>query len=379
MEKQERYRIVRRVTIVSVLTNTGLGILKTLLGYIGHSHALFADGLHSFSDLLSDILVLFASKVGGQDADHNHPYGHQRIETAATVVVAVLVMLTGVWILIDAAEKFIHGASLLRPDQYVLWAAIFSIMANEALFRYTLWEGNRLNSNLLRANAWHSRSDALSSVVVVLGVSGALLGVLWLDSVAAIIVGVLVMKMGWDLGFSSVRELIDTGLDKTTLRAIESVICAVPGVCALHCLRTRLMGGEGYVDVHILVEPHLTVSEGHYISQHVHHQLVKTFDQITDVTVHVDPEEDGKAELSQDLPPRCELLPQLQRCWQALPGANTIANITLHYLEGQVWVDLFFKDPLLCAGAAAGLKQRYQAVVSEFSFVIIAGLWIEKD
>ncbi len=377
MEKSKRYYTVRQVTIVSLITNAGLGIIKTVFGYLGNSHAVFADGLHSFSDLLSDFLVLFAAKFGGQAADHDHPYGHRRIETAATVAVALLVLATGVGILLDAADELIKGSQHIRPHNYVLWIALLSIVANECLFRYTVHIGNQLNSNLLRANAWHSRSDALSSVVVLLGVIGALVGILWLDNLAAIGVGVLIIKMGWDLGWSSVRELVDTGLDLKTINNIKVVINNVPGVRALHCLRTRSMAGDIYIDVHIQVDSTLSVSEGHYISHQVHHQLSNALDNITDVTVHVDPEDDGIAILCEHLPTRNALIPQLQSCWASLPNASAINHIQLHYLEGYIDVDVFFSDKIInkVPHGNFNLEKRYLDAIVNINVVRHVRLW----
>ncbi len=369
MQRTQRYQEARRVTLIGAGINIFLGLSKVVFGLLGHSSALVADGIHSFSDLLTDALVLFAAKLGSQAADLDHPYGHQRIETVATVALAILVAMAGIGIMLDSIWDLVTGKDLVRPGIYVLAIAAISVLANEWLFRFTLKVGKQLNSNLLKANAWHSRSDALSSLVVLLGVGGALLGYLYLDDVAAVIVGMLVVKMGWDLAWSSVRELVDTGLEPEALKAIEAVIQQVPGVLALHCLRTRLMAGDIYVDVHILVERHLTVSEGHYIGQQVHLSLVEQFASITDVTVHVDPEEDGMAALSESLPARRDLVPKLLNLWRDLPGGQNLkdADIALHYLQGQLEVVVqlpltVFARPSDAAQLCADYQQACAAV-----------------
>jgi cation diffusion facilitator family transporter len=375
MSAEKRYQAVRRVTWVSVITNTLLGIIKTLLGLVGHSHAIFADGLHSFSDLLSDLLVLFAAKFGSQAADHDHPYGHQRIETVATVLVSLLVIGTGVGILIDAVSELLHPHTMIAPKNYLIFVAFFSIIANEALFRYTLWVGNKIESNLLRANAWHSRSDALSSLVVLVGVIGAMLGALWLDNLAALVVGALVIKMGWDLGVSSVQELIDTGLDQDTLLDIEKTIRSVPGVCELHCLRSRSMAGDIYIDVHLLVDPMISVSEGHYISYQAHLALMQQFEKVSDVTVHIDPEDDGQAALCEHLPARDTIMAKLTDRWQGLPHVNDISDIQLHYLKGRLLVNVFIKTKEVDVKTIETLAERYNQAASDLDDVENITLW----
>jgi cation diffusion facilitator family transporter len=360
MEQSLRYQAARRITLIGAAVNVILAFAKITFGVIGHSHALVADGVHSVADLSTDILVLFASRYGSQEADQNHPYGHRRIETAATLLLSLLLILAGIGIVIDAGEHFFYTKPVL-PQAMVLWVAVFSVVANEILFRRTLFIGKQIQSELLRANAWHHRSDAWASLVVVVGVLGTLAGFIYLDVVAAIIVGCLVIKMGGQLGWSSVRELVDTGLDYAMVAKIKSVITAVPGVRMIHQLRTRTMGHAVFADVHILVAPYLSVSEGHYIGQQVYLALHHEMPMITDVTVQVDPEDDETVEPSSHLPARAELLARLQQCWQGLPGADRIESITLHYLAGKVQVDVCLPlSTVVDSAAALALATRYQ-------------------
>lgn len=339
MPPSHRYRQVRKITLISALVNFLLGLAKLIGGFLFHSHALVADGVHSFSDLLTDAMVLFASKYGSLDADKNHPYGHQRIETAATLFLAMLLVLAGAGIAWDAWSAILR-ASAVRPDWLSLPIIIGSIVANELLFQYSHFIGKRIHSDLLIANAWHHRSDAASSLVVLLGVIGSLAGFFYLDGIAAIIVGLLIIKMGWTYGWNSVKELVDTAVDPDILNEIKQVISQVNGVDKIHQLRSRLMGGDIFIDVHILVAPRISVSEGHYIAQRVHRALVSKIPRIKDVTVHVDPEDDEIVCPSVHLPNRAELEQQfLTELSLTFPE---LAYWTLHYQEGKMIIDLVF-------------------------------------
>jgi cation diffusion facilitator family transporter len=355
----------REVAIVGALVNTTLGILKLVVGTIGHSQALIADGIHSLSDLSTDLLVYFASHYGSQKADKEHPYGHRRIETAATLILSLVVILAGFGIAWDSLRHLFvpHSA---HPGWGVLSIAVFSIFANEAIYHYTQQVAKRIDSALLSANAWHHRSDALSSIVVMLGVAGSMMGFYYLDSVAAVIVAIMVMRMGCRLGWSSVLELIDTAVDEDVLVHINQVINKVSGVVTIHQLRTRSMGGKVLVDVHIIVAPDLSVSEGHHISQHVHRDLLKEVKAVTDVTVHVDPENDELAAPSFHLPHRELLLPQLKAKWAGLPAADEIKDVTLHYLAGEITVQI--KMPLSVLETTddvTALQLTYQRALTE--------------
>ena len=240
----DRYREIRRVTLVGSAVDLFLGVAKLVVGWLAHSQALLADGVHSLSDLATDVLVLVAAKHADREADADHPYGHGRIETAATVGLGVALIVVGIGIVWDAVYRLFHPELLLRPEVWALVVAAFSVLAKEAIYRYTMRSARRLRSNLLHANAWHSRSDALSSVAVMVGVSGSLAGLSYVDAIAAIVVAGMVAHIGWRLGWSSVRELVDTGLDPEQLAEVTRTIMSVDGVETLHLLRTRRMGGK---------------------------------------------------------------------------------------------------------------------------------------
>lgn len=278
---------IERVTLVGALLNLLLAIIKIIVGTIGHSHALITDGIHSLSDLASDAVVYFASKHGSRGPDYNHPYGHARVG------MGILLCLIGAGIAVDETLRLVETPLAPKPEMWVLAMAVISLVAKEGLYWYTLAVARRTESELLRANVWHHRTDAASSVIVVIAVGGAFAGLAWLDAVGAIGVALLIGWIGWDLSRRSVCELVDTGLDWREVAAIRRAIMSVDGVRALHTLRTRRMGGKALVDVHLLLQnPRISVSEGHQISEVVLGKLVKSIDSVTDVTVHIDPEDD---------------------------------------------------------------------------------------
>ena len=221
---QERQAAMRKTSLIGALVNSALIVGKVTFGIIGNSQALIADGLHSLADLSTDLMVWFAAKYSNQPADQAHPYGHQRIETAFTVFLGLVLMVTAGAIFWDAGQRLLSPDSLLIPTSIVLWIAALSIVANEWLYRYTMREAKRTKSSLLAANAWHHRTDAISSVVVFIGVGGSLLGFPYLDAVAALGVAVMIIKVGWDQTWNAIRELIDTGLEPTKLKLIKHII-----------------------------------------------------------------------------------------------------------------------------------------------------------
>ena len=337
MQQHERYWQAKKVTLVGATINALLGFTKLIGGIFFHSHALAADGIHSFSDLITDGMVLFASKYGSQDADDSHPYGHQRIETAATLMLALLLILVGAGIAWDSLEEILN-----KTHHQTHWLALpiaaLSILANEGLFHYTQYVGKHIKSDLIIANAWHHRSDAASSAVVLLGLVGSLVGFIFLDALAAIVVGLLIIKMVLSYGWNSVKELVDTAVEPQLITTIEHIILNVGGVKKIHQLRSRMMGRDIFIDVHILVAPYISVSEGHFIAQHVHYDLTRNLDRVKDVTVHVDPEDDETSCPSVHLPNRSTLEQELLQPWrQAYPD---IQSWVVHYLDGVLIIDL---------------------------------------
>ncbi|ORU90610.1 MAG: cation diffusion facilitator family transporter [Cycloclasticus sp. symbiont of Poecilosclerida sp. M] len=329
----------KKITVMGGLVNLVLSALKIGFGWLGQSHALIADGFHSLSDLLTDGLVYYAAHHSGQEADEEHPYGHARFETLGTVILgAVLIAVAGaiVW---NAISRF-YNDDVISYGWLVLFVAGISIVAKEAMYHLTMRTAKATKSALLKANAWHHRSDAISSCVVLMGVGLEMAGFQHFDSIAAIIVGLMVIKIGFDLVLDASKELVDTSLDAEVVEKIEGIILGTQGVTALHFLRTRKMGESALVDVHIIVEPMISVSEGHLISETVRIALINQVENIGEVMVHIDPEDDEEESPCQDLPLRKEVIVELNQAWDGLAAQQNIKQVKLHYLGGGVLVEL---------------------------------------
>ena len=336
---QHRHQAINQVTLWGVFVNLILSVAKLAGGFFGQSQALIADGLHSLSDLASDAMVFVAARHASEDADEEHPYGHARFETIATVALAVLLAIVGLGIAYDAIVSLVTDEVLEKPDLFTLWIAAFSILSNEGLYHYTKHVGIRIRSKLLLANAWHHRSDAISSIVVLVGIAGTQLNMPKLDAYAAIIVAIMIARIGFKLGYDSVQELVDASLEPELVDKIRQDILSHEDVLELHMLRTRRLGHHAHVDVHILVSPKLSVSEGHHISETVEKSLKDSYDEINDVTVHIDPEDDEQEARSMHLPLRSDLINELRNEWSSIPELDAIDDITLHYLKGKISIE----------------------------------------
>jgi len=360
-----------KATWWGLIVNLLLSISKLFVGFIGHSQALIADGLHSLSDLVSDGMVLLATHHSSIDADEAHPYGHARYETFATITLAVLLTAVGIGIGVDAINRLMDYQTIATPTQITLIIAGVSILSKEVLYQYTMLIARRVKSKLLEANAWHHRSDAISSIVVFAGIAGAMWGYPLLDSVAAIIVALMICKIGWDLGHQSFQELVDTGLEPETLKAMEAAILAVDGVNQMHMLRTRRMGHSVLADVHILVSPKLSVSEGHQISEAVEMALTSQFGEVNDITVHIDPEDDEHTENScKHLPLRVDVISNLKLHWQTIPETRELLHTTLHYLDGSIIVEIVLPLKIIRPEKNADqLKQQIEEASKKLDYI----------
>lgn len=356
----ERFAAAQKSTWVSIFINLLLTCLQVIGGFFAHSQALMADGLHSLSDLLSDVLVLYANRHGNRHADANHPYGHARVETAATLILGVFLAALGVGLLVAAAMRLQHPGSLQAVNPAALAVAVVALIAKEGMFRYMLSVAMRVRSQMLVANAWHARSDAASSLVVVVGIVGNLLGYTFLDLVAAAVVGVMIAHMGGKLALEALAELIDTGLATEEVEAIRQTLLNTHGVLGLHDLRTRKMADNALVDAHILVDPRISVSEGHYIAESARHAVLKNH-HVLDVLVHIDPEDDMKAGHNVKLPSRPVLLAELAR---RLGDDLLLENrVVFHYLDGCVDVELYLPAGERAVGEAGALQARCDELI----------------
>jgi cation diffusion facilitator family transporter len=331
-------KLKARVTYVGALINIFLAIIKVGVGVFGQSAALIADGIHSLSDLVSDLFVIIAIKMGAREADHDHPYGHRRFETMATVLLGLGLVVVAGGIAWDATERLLHPEKLLVPNRETLGVAIVSILANEWLFHYTKRVGDLTRSKLLLANAWHHRSDAFSSIIVLFGIAAVFMGYPFADAIAAVVVAVLIAKMGLFLVMESINELVDSSLPENYVRDIRRVIKQTQGVMSIHLLRTRRMGEDAYIDAHIVVDSRISVSEGHMIGDRVRDDLKTEFDDVVDVLVHIDPEDDEFK--GQNIKPlsRKQVQGYLEK--YLADFMHSVDEFRIHYLDGLVEVEV---------------------------------------
>jgi len=288
----------RSVTLIAALVNAFLILFKFLAGIFGHSQALIADAVHSISDLFTDFVVLLGLKIGRKAPDEKHHFGHARIETLASAIVGLALITTALYLGIKASWNIYHHTEY-HPTWLALVGAGLSIALKEALYHYTINIGRRIKSSAIVANAWHQRSDALSSVAVLLGVAGARIKPSWhiLDSLAALCVSFFIIKVGLDILWGALREFTDTAPQPEVLNKIDSCIRSAEGVIDMHDLRARTSGGMYQMELHIVVDGRLTVTEGHRIAKAVETCLAEEVADIDRIIVHVDPAmEEKKAE-----------------------------------------------------------------------------------
>lgn len=357
-KKDLRYRATRKVTLVGAIVNVMLAIAQVVGGFAVQSQALIADGFHTLSDLITDFVVLIAAKMASKDPDEDHPYGHERIETVATIILGLALSGVGIGIGLDAIDRLQHPEKLLQPSAVAIALAVLAIICKEGLYRYTYHIGKKIQSSLLQANAIHHRSDAISSVMVAIGVSASVIfSIPWLDALAAMAVSAMIFYMGAKLIAESTMELLDTAWEADKVESMLTLISQVPGVQNAHMLRTRKMSSNVLVDVHIQVSPYISVSEGHHIAEQVMTQLNEQYDEISDIMVHIDPEDDETAAPSRLLPNRAQLLTQLQPILESTGLQKELDNLVLHFLNGQLELELTLSEPT----ELAVLQQLQQA------------------
>jgi cation diffusion facilitator family transporter len=284
----ERAAAASRSTWVSVGINLVLTTVQILVGIFAKSQGLIADGIHSLSDLVADFVVLFAGHHAKKDADEDHPYGHQRFETAASLALGGLLMAVGIGMLWSAYHKLAAPETVQTVHVVALWVAGGALVAKETLFRYMLAVAKRVKSSMLVANAWHARSDAASSLVVGLGIVGNLAGYPILDPIAALIVGFMVSKMGWEFGWDALHDLMDRAVDEQEVAAIRQTLRDTPGVSDVHDVHTRKMGDMIVVDAHIEVDASITVEAGHDIAVLARQRVLQRH-RVLNLMTHVDP------------------------------------------------------------------------------------------
>ena len=337
LESAEKQAVARKTTFVSVALNLVLMSLQVAIGFFAHSQALIADGIHSLADLISDFIVLIANRASAEKPDADHNYGHHRYETVASLFLGALLVVVGVGMLWRAGTRLANMDNIPAVHVSALVVAVLVLVLKEGLFRYMLREAERVRSAMLVANAWHARSDAASSLVVGIGIVGSLFGVRLLDPIAAAIVGFLVARMGWVFGWNALQDLSDRALDEIATADIRKLLMTTAGVRDVHELRTRKMGDHALVDAHILVDPLISVSEGHYIAESARARVM-TDKRVLDALIHVDPENDALAHPPTRLPTRVALA-ALVDAELAKYGLRA-AGLNMHYLSTGLDVDI---------------------------------------
>ncbi len=286
---------IARVTLVGSVVNLLLVGVKFVAGIAGHSAAMISDAVHSLSDFVTDIVVLVFVRISAQPQDEGHDYGHGKFETMATLLIGLALAAAAIGIVVSGAGKlaaWLQGEDLPSPGKLALWAALLSILAKEVLYQYTRIKGQKLDSPALEANAWHHRSDALSSVGAAIGIGGAiLLGNRWtvLDPLASIVVGLMLVKVAWDLLGPSFRELTDSSLPKETEAEMLEIIRGIDGVQDPHNLRTRRVGNRIVAEVHIRLDGSQSLSEAHEKATEVERRIKARFGQQSHIVVHMEP------------------------------------------------------------------------------------------
>ncbi|SDI41554.1 cation diffusion facilitator family transporter [Pseudomonas abietaniphila] len=284
----ERAAAASRCTWVSVGVNLMLSLVQIVVGVFSKSQGLIADGIHSLSDLVADFVVLFASHKSKEAADERHPYGHLRFDTAASMVLGLLLLAVGMGMIGSAVLKLETPADIPTVHSAALWVAFAALVAKEALFRFMLSVARKVKSSLLVANAWHARSDAASSLVVGLGIAGNLAGYPILDPIAALVVGGMIAKMGWGFAWGSLHDLMDRAADEQEVATILDTLQQTPGIRGVHDLRTRKMGDMIVVDAHIEVDAFITVEQGHAIAVAARENVMRRH-RVLNLMTHIDP------------------------------------------------------------------------------------------
>ncbi len=285
-------QLAMRVSGVSIFVNVALSLFKLLAGIIAHSGAMISDAIHSASDVVSTVVVIIGVCMSNKKSDKEHQYGHERLECVSSILLAGLLMLTGVGIGISGIEKIIAGTSgedLLTPGVLALVAAVVSLVVKEWMFWYTRAAAKKINSGALMADAWHHRSDALSSVGAFVGILGARLGYPILDPIASVVICLFIGKAAIDIFKDAVDKMVDHSCDEATTSHMRQVILEVPGVERIDVLRTRLFGSRMYVDIEIAAEDSIPLNEAHAIAEKVHHAIENHFEEVKHCMVHVNP------------------------------------------------------------------------------------------
>ena len=277
-----------KVAKVTLLLNAFLAVIKFVSGLIGKSSAMVSDAVHSFSDVFSTIVVIIGLQISGKKSDKNHPYGHERLESIAAIVLAFSLFITGILIGIEGFNN-LKNQTIIIPKIFVLFIALLTILVKEWMYHYTIKEAKKINSDSLKADAWHHRSDALSSVGALIGITGSILGLWYFDIAASILIALVIIKVALDIFKEGVDKLVDKSCDEETVKEIKKIIKDIDGVISIDLLKTRIFGNKIYIDLEISADKNLTFLKAHEIAHEVHDEIESKIKHVKHCMVHINP------------------------------------------------------------------------------------------
>lgn len=373
-----------KVTLLGLAANLILALAKGFIGIIANSSALIADAGHSVSDLLSDGITLWAVRMSGIPKDKNHPYGHGKFETVGTFIISLLLLFTGIGV---AGHVFNRMDASVVPGTIALWMAGIAIIVKEALFHVTRMVGRRTGSRVLMANAWHHRSDAISSVAALLGIAGAQLGIPLMDPIAGMLVAGLIIKTGIDIGYESIRELTDETVEEDVISELGKIMSGIEGVDHYHEMRARRMGPHLLVDLHIQVDSMMSISAAHQVAERVRLEILEKLPAVNEVLVHVDAEDDHVgdegSELLQDIVlmrPQGEIENDVKKVLAEIPEIQGITHIYCHYLNQKLTVQVnILLDEQMRIRDAQKIASAARRKIEQIKDIDSADLHLELD
>lgn len=289
--ENEFQKVANRVSMVTIIGNILLSVIKLLAGIIAHSSAMISDTVHSASDVFSTIIVMIGIRLASKEADKEHPYGHERLECVAAIVLAMVLFITGLGIGAEALKNILQGnySDLQVPGMLALIAAIVSIVSKEGMYWYTRYYAKKIDSSALMADAWHHRSDAFSSIGALIGIGGARLGFPVMDSIASLVIFVFIVKAAYDIFKDAMDKMVDHSCDEETEQQMRDCVLRNENVLGIDLLQTRIFGNKIYVDVEILADSSYTLKEAHNIAEAVHEDIERSFPKVKHIMVHVNP------------------------------------------------------------------------------------------
>ncbi len=365
------------VTWLGFSANLALVAVKGVIGSLTQSAALIADAGHSLSDLFSDMITFWSLRMSRQPRDANHPYGHGRFETVGALIISVLLILTGAGVVWHTLERIEH---LVVPGKLALWGAGVSILVKELLYQITRFVGKRSGSRVLMANAWHHRSDAVSSIAALAGIAGAQWGMPLLDPIAGFLVAGLIIKTGVDIANGSIRELTDEVAEQEVIDTINQTLGQVDGVEHFHQVRARRMGPHLLVDLHLEVNCAMSVSAAHQVAERVRWHILEALPAVNEVLIHVDAEEDTEEGEIVLMRPQVEIENDIRKSLKQLPDILGISHILCHFLNQQLSVQVnILVDPEIPVRQAQELGNSAKKIIEQINDIDSADLHLELN